>query len=389
MRRLVITICFLFSVMVAGWAQQLSLPVKPNSVRFAAIGDMGTGDGPQYEVAQQMVQFRQKFPFDFVIMLGDNIYGGHSPGDFEQKFTLPYKSLLDAGVKFYAALGNHDDPNERFFQPFNMGGSRYYAYKKGNVRFVVLDSDYMDPPQFQWLENELQKGSGNEWKICYFHHPLYSSGKTHGSSVELRGQIEPLFIRYGVNAVFSGHDHVYERVRPQHGIYYFTEGSAGQLRNGDLRKTDMTEKGFDRDQTFMLVEIAGDDMYFQTVSRTGTTVDSGAVPKQTVVKPAAVLRAIPAPAPTLATLVFAPSLTFSGIASRPVGFLASAQSEDTQQANPGSPEGEKPSPQPAGPVPAKIIPPEPPIKPKPHSKRRTKRRKPKKAAATHSPRATQ
>src|SRR5437762_2436784 len=97
-------------------AQQLTLPVKSSSVRFAAIGDMGTGDSPQYEVAQQMVTYRQKFPFDFVIMLGDNIYGSHDPSDFEQKFSQPYKPLLDAGVKFYAALGNHDDPNERFFK---------------------------------------------------------------------------------------------------------------------------------------------------------------------------------------------------------------------------------------------------------------------------------
>ena len=281
MRRLISIIILTTSALLLTLrAQQLTLPVKPNPVRFAAIGDMGTGDKAQYEVAQQMLTYHQQFPFDFVIMLGDNIYGGHDPVDFERKFSVPYKPLLDGGVKFYAALGNHDDPDERFYKPFNMNGARYYTYKKGNVRFYVLDSDYMDPQQLKWLENELQKSGGGEWRICYFHHPLYSSGKTHGSSLELRALLEPLFIKYGVNVVFAGHDHVYERVKPENGIFYFTEGAAGQLRYGDLKRTGMTDVGFDKDRSFMLVEIAGTDLYFQTITRTGNTVDSGAIAKQ-------------------------------------------------------------------------------------------------------------
>ena len=80
-------------------------PLKSGSVRFAAIGDMGTGEPPQYEVAQRMLQFHQKFPFTFVIMLGDNIYGGKSPAELQKKFEIPYKPLLDAGVQFYAFSG--------------------------------------------------------------------------------------------------------------------------------------------------------------------------------------------------------------------------------------------------------------------------------------------
>lgn len=254
-----------------------NFPLKSNSVKFAAIGDMGTGEAPQLETAERMDTARKVFPFEFVIMLGDNIYGGSSPKDFEKKFERPYKPLLDAGVKFYASLGNHDNPNERFYKPFNMSEANYYSFKKGNVRFFALDSNYMDAKQLAWLQKELQDSAqSNDWKICFFHHPLYSSGKTHGSSIELRALIEPLFIKYGVDAVFSGHDHVYEHVKPENGIYYFTEGSSGQLREDGLRaNTDMTQKGFDSDRTFMLVEIAGDVMYFETMSRTGAIVDSG------------------------------------------------------------------------------------------------------------------
>jgi predicted phosphodiesterase len=266
----------LATISLSLYAQELALPLKPDSVRFAVIGDMGNGNKVQYEVAEQMIAYRQKFPFEFVMMLGDDLIGGSDPIDYQNKFELPYKALLDAGVKFYAVLGNHDTPNERFYKSFNMNGQQYYTYKKSNVRFFALDSNYMKPQQLAWLEKELQN-SGSDWKICYFHHPLYSSGATHGSATELRLLLEPLFVKYGVQVVFAGHEHVYERVKPQNGIYYFTEGASGELRKGDLKKTGLTASGYDQDRSFMLVEIAGDELYFQTISRTGVTVDSGVI----------------------------------------------------------------------------------------------------------------
>jgi len=268
-----------------GPSSDLSLPNRRDSLKFAAMGDNGTGDRAQYEVARQMAAWREKLPYEMVIMLGDNMYGSQRPRDFVLKFEMPYKPLLDAGVMFYASLGNHDSQTNRFYKPWNMNGERYYAYSKKNVRFFALDSDYMDPKQLQWLENEL-KNAREAWKICYFHHPLYSDGGRHGSEVELRVILEPLFVKYGVDAVYSGHDHVYERLKPQKGIYYFVSGSAGELRRGDLRRSEMTAAGYDQDQSFMLNEIAGDELYFQVVTRTGRTVDSGTLPRQPKGKPA-------------------------------------------------------------------------------------------------------
>ncbi|MDP9268195.1 MAG: metallophosphoesterase [Acidobacteriota bacterium] len=276
-RRIFLLLSILPLLLASLGADDFKLPLKSDSVRFAAIGDMGTGDPPQYEVAQRMVKARETFPFDYVIMLGDNIYGGNKPADIERKFTLPYKPLMDAGVKFYASLGNHDNSNERFYKPFNMNGDSYYTYKKGNVRFFALDSNYMDPKQLAWLETQLKDAGKSDWKICYFHHPLYSSARFHGPSKDLRQLLEPLFIKYGVDVVFSGHDHVYERIHPQQGVYYFLEGASGQLRNGDLSRSAITDKGFDSDRSFMLIEVAGDDLYFQAISRTGATVDSGMI----------------------------------------------------------------------------------------------------------------
>jgi 3',5'-cyclic AMP phosphodiesterase CpdA len=214
-------------------------------------------------------------------MVGDNIYGADSAEDMKKKFEQPYKALLDAGVKFHAALGNHDNPNQRFYKLFSMDGQRFYTFREGKglggpgARFFAIDSNYLDPKQLEWLEGELKK-AGGDWKIAFFHHPLYSSGGTHGSALESRAVLEPLFVKYGVNAVFSGHDHFYERIKPQKGdIVYWVTGGGGSLRQGDIQKTDLTAKGFDKDYSFMLVEVADDDLYYQAVSRTGTTVDSG------------------------------------------------------------------------------------------------------------------
>ena len=222
---------------------------------------------------------RAVFPFTFAIMMGDNLYGSERPQDYARKFELPYKPLLDAKVEFYASLGNHDDPNQRLYKPFNMNGERFYTFKKGNVRFFALDSNYFDREQAAWLEKALAE-STEDWKICFFHHPLYSSGARHGSQVDIRTLLEPIFVRYGVNVVFSGHDHVYERIKPQKGIYYFVSGAAGKLRRGNLEKSPLTAAGFDQDQSFMLVEIAGDTMWFQAVSRAGMTVDLGAITRE-------------------------------------------------------------------------------------------------------------
>jgi len=260
-------------------APEAKPPVGKDSVKFLILGDTGTGDRGQIDVAAQVWKTHSVFPYEFAIMLGDNIYGSERPQDFAAKFERPYKPLLDANIPFYASLGNHDDPNQRYYKPFGMGGQRFYTYQKKDVRFYALDSNYMDKDQQTWLEREL-KDSNAKWKIAYFHHPLYSSGAAHGSEIDLRTIIEPLFIKYGVNVVFAGHEHFYERIKPQKGIAYFTAGGSAKLRSGDIMNTPLTAKGFDTEQSFMVAEIDGDVMHFQTISKRGKVVDSGEVIRQ-------------------------------------------------------------------------------------------------------------
>jgi len=311
-------------------AQTITLPMKDGSVRFAVMGDTGRGDSGQLEMARMMEAVHAKFPFTFMIMVGDNMYGADTPGDYQRKFEQPYKPLMDAGVKFYAALGNHDNPNQRFYKLFNMNGERFYTFRaspgglsklaEGGVRFFAIDSNYLDKSQLDWLSKELA-ASGSEWKICFFHHPLYSSGKTHGSALETRAVLEPIFVKDGVSVVLTGHDHFYERIKPQRGIQHFVVGAGGSLRRGDIRQTDMTAKGFDTDYSFMIAEIAGDEMYYQAISRKGATVDSGEFKRANIAAASAATPATPSPEaakePKPAPVVEAPSPSPSPVAASP------------------------------------------------------------------------
>jgi 3',5'-cyclic AMP phosphodiesterase CpdA len=261
----------------AAGAPSLTLPNKEGSVRFVVIGDTGTGSTQQLELAKVMIRYRQIFPFEFVLLVGDNMYGSEKAADYKLKFENVYRPLLDQQVKFYAALGNHDESNQRFYEFFNMEGQEYYRFEKGNISFYALNSNYMDKKQVDWLNEKLATDK-TKWKMAFFHHPPYSSGGKHGSDTKLREVVEPIFVKHAVDVVFTGHEHFYERIKPQQGIYYFISGSGGKLRKGDVKKgSPLTYKAYDKDMSFMLIEVNDNQMHFQVVSRTGETVDSGII----------------------------------------------------------------------------------------------------------------
>ena len=265
-------------------AGTLALPDALTSVKFAVIGDSGRGNPPQHEVAAQMVRFRKEFDYNFVLMLGDNIYEGPaSPEDYRTKFEAPYRDLLAAGVKFFAVLGNHDDPRQVAYAPFNMHGERYYTFAPPEdlltrittrVEFFAIDSTSLDRDQMRWLDERLG-ASKADWKIVFLHHPLYTSGRYRNASRAHRWALEAVLTRHHVDAVFSGHEHIYQRSELQKGIQYFVSGGAGSLRPGDGVAAPFIARTYDGDYHFMLIEIDDDELHFQAISRTGETIDAG------------------------------------------------------------------------------------------------------------------
>ena len=262
----------------------LTLPNALTSVKFAIIGDSGRGTPEQHQVAAQMARFRERFKFNFVVMLGDNIYEGPaSPEDYQRKFEEPYDTLLDDGVKFFAVLGNHDDPRQVSYPLFHMAGQRYYSFAPPEdpltrlatrVEFFGLDSTNMDSTQLAWLDERLGVSKA-KWKVVFLHHPLYTSGRYRNASRAHRWAIEPILTRHGVNIVLSGHEHIYQRSVLQQGVIYFVSGGAGSLRRGDGVAAPFVARSYDEDYHFMLMEIEGEAMHFQAISRAGDTIDAG------------------------------------------------------------------------------------------------------------------
>ena len=278
---LVTAACYVPQAQPAG-EKAVAMPNKDGSLKFGVLGDFGTGEPPQYEMAKQIAKTHASFKFPLMILVGDNLYGSERPQDFRSKFEEPYKALLDGGVEFRAALGNHDSREQRQYPKFNMGEKYYYSFKAPaqSVRFFALESTYMTREQILWFEKEL-KGSNDDWKIVYFHHSLYCSAGRHGSDLPLREKLEPLLVAYNVSVVFTGHDHVYERVKPQKGVTHFVVGSGGKLAPGDLnRSSSITARGYDSELVFLVAEIIGDQMTFNAISQSGKVIDSGVITRR-------------------------------------------------------------------------------------------------------------
>lgn len=294
----------------------LSLPVfsaeQPSLLRFAVIGDSGTGDQYQYRIAQQMLAWHDRYPFDLVLTLGDNIYGGAfgwgggNEKDFAERFDKPYAELLARGVTFRAALGNHDMREDegqdliRARDRFHIDGPEgFYNFTAGSwesnsgeseplLEFFVLNTvrvehDKKDPEQLAWLAGALA-ASRARWRIVYGHHPLYSTGRRHGSDLRLRAKVEPLLLgAHGASngaeplaqVVLAGHDHIYERFHPQKGITYFVCGSSGELRRGNAQPSSAVAAIEDRQRVFMLWEATPEELRFRAINEKGEAFDCG------------------------------------------------------------------------------------------------------------------
>jgi hypothetical protein len=264
-----------------GASAPLGLPEVRGGMVFAAMGDSGSGDTAQRDVAQAMLTYfttGRRFPF--VIMLGDNLY--HD--DYTGEFLEPYKPLLDKGVKFYAALGNHDRDLEIHFKPFNMNDQDRYSFDEGNARFVALNSNHpTDPAQIKWLDGVFN-GAGDKWRIAFFHHPLYSSGEHARESRDvIRPALEDALVRNHVDIVMSGHEHLYERIRPQKGVRYFVSGGGGKTLY-DFHASDFDELGIS-EHHFMVIEIAGDRLFFEAITHSQKLLDCGVLYRRADVKP--------------------------------------------------------------------------------------------------------
>ena len=305
-RRRLLRVCFF----LLGWLY----PAFGQPLRFAAIGDSGSGDSRQWAVARQMENYYQTHRWQFVLMLGDNIYETGDPRKFDRNFKKVYRNLMVAGVKFHATLGNHDriHPLSRKGMAqvedddFGyVGRSDEYVVVAGPTvggkvlaRFICLNSGaWMEElekdrkavePRLVRLRNWLQQSDQFHWNFVFFHNPIYSfvlanplryllRRHGHGSEEDLRQVLEPE-LKGKVDAVLSGHEHFYQKIRPQNGIHYFISGGAAKIRKGVDKHHPQVEFAAEV-LHFMDFELSEKQLKYAAISDRGVVIHSGVISK--------------------------------------------------------------------------------------------------------------
>jgi 3',5'-cyclic AMP phosphodiesterase CpdA len=255
----------------------------PDEVTFAVLGDNGSGGRQAIAVAGRMAETYRQAPFGLVALLGDICYYGRITKRFPDVFQRPLRPMIDAGVRFELAIGNHDralqhsdEALEEIHAEISLLGAPalHYATTHGPVDLFYLNSSVpgilgaSSSEQLDWLDEALAR-SANQWKIVALHHPPYSSGR-HGSTTVVTERLEPILVRHAVDLVLSGHDHHYERTHPLHGITYVVSGGGCKTTGvGRSRFTAVAESTLQ----FLLVRVRGDRMVCTCIRPDGTAAD--------------------------------------------------------------------------------------------------------------------
>lgn len=206
------------------------LPGRGAPVRFIAFGDSGTGGLDQRAVRDQLATI----PFDLMLHTGDLAYESGTQPEIERGFFAVYAPLLRS-LPIFPASGNHDYKTadarpfrDSFALPESgcpTGCERWYSFDWGDVHLVALDTERTGAEQAAWLDADLSRNR-LPWTVVYLHRPPFSSG-AHGSDGAVREHLVPLFERHRVPLVLAGHEHDYERSRPQRGVTYVVTGGGG------------------------------------------------------------------------------------------------------------------------------------------------------------------
>ncbi|MCY1034314.1 metallophosphoesterase [Corallococcus sp. BB11-1] len=310
-------------------------------VHFAAVGDFGTGGSDQRKVAASMLTNKP----ELFVALGDNAYASGTETEFQTNLFTPMAALL-AQVPMFATPGNHEYVTneaqpylDNLYLPTNNaeGSERYYSFDWGHVHFVSIDSNCAVglasaskctlAAQKAFVEKDLA-ATTQPWKVVFFHHPSWSSGE-HGSQLTMRRQFGPLFEKYGVDLVLTGHDHNYERSKPmlgdaesgksERGVPYLVVGGGGAtLRKFATSRPSWSVMRDDAAHGFLDVEVVEGTLTAKLVKTNGGTLDSFSLTKE-----------LPAPPPPPQGTLNVTVGSASGAAPHTASFVATASQAGT------------------------------------------------------------
>ena len=275
--------------------------LKPSGdFTFLVTGDSEDGSVRKY----QLVRLIEQSQADLVLHCGDHMYYDFQLGREDYRTLSVYGQKMRS-VPFYFCMGNHDINLTSFDQPFLQtfclptnpatGTSHFYAFDHGEAHFAVLflpwlaDVPELRPyqftngsPQYRWLTNDLAM-STKPWKFLFMHIPFASSGhhsldddNNNGipDKLELQQMLLPIAQRYGVQIVFSGHEHDYERSNPMGGVYHIVIGGGGSLQPNDYFARDPANSQFYLTPAFVKVAVQGNSLLLQAINTNGAVFDS-------------------------------------------------------------------------------------------------------------------
>lgn len=258
---------------------------------FAVLGDSGLGGEMQLAVAGQMAKLNP----DFVLHAGDVIYPSFQFQWADLRCVSVYGKQM-RNVPYFFAMGNHDLYSgeapylQTFYLPTNSvtGTEHYYSFDRGDIHVAVLFVPYLyqhkpvpGDRQHKWLIEDL-KNSTKPWKFILLHHPLNTSGLHRNDDtdrngvpdrIEVANFILPIASEFGVQVVFSGHDHNYERFKPTNGVHFVVTGGGGVYLYHLLQR-DLASAQFYLRYHFVSAKVEGDLLTLDAVSPQGIRFDS-------------------------------------------------------------------------------------------------------------------
>ncbi|UCF38800.1 MAG: purple acid phosphatase [Acidobacteriota bacterium] len=273
-------------------------------IRFAVFGDSGEGSIAQHEIANQV---DSNHP-DFVLHTGDVIYSNGSDRDYPRKFYEPYATILPYAF-FMPTLGNHDDNVsdgkpylENFILPHGevdsgpISPEENYSFDWGNLHLVSLNTNRLEtaPERFEqevlpWLREDLLRTT-KPWKMVYCHYPPYTDSRKDSDFEQLIEMLVPILQEAGVDVVFNGHSHNYQRFKPlwnsqvsaeygKEGILYVLTGAGGTDLDS-VRASSRLAAWNAEEHSFTLVDVNGTSLRLRQITRSGQTIDDFTLRKQ-------------------------------------------------------------------------------------------------------------
>lgn len=275
--------------------------LKPfGDITFLVTADGGMGSAGMYRVADRMRQT----PADLVLFLGDICYPYFTLGKEDYRCLSIYRRQMHS-VPFFFCLGNHDVDagslgvafESTFYLPTNSvtGTEHFYSFDHGNAHFAILFVPEARPPpelaayvltngsaQYNWLTNDLAS-STKPWKFIGTHIPILGESGSHRSDPandtnhafiyqEMQALLLPVAKRYGVQMIFSGHDHNYERLSPLSGTYQIISGGADGTFQGDFQRSPANNQFF-YGSHFTKVSITGNSLRLESLGTNGQVLD--------------------------------------------------------------------------------------------------------------------